>query len=265
MTPIEMHYSCVGFVYAAVVWLGNLLREKWFDVLLAAAGTRLGYWWAKKHIEHFIGEDVIKKLDTRYLELNKRLAFDRAVTAMIPELPGFYLRPTRTLSTSLALALGDYTQWATAINPEHTAEQSMKLVGEAAQIQAELMIGKDMGFREAASVPSYEWVVGMDKLPVGWTMTEEPTLTIYNWETGEAVYRHARMEEKARTADSVRYSWMWDIHRVPCGLYVGVTNFTLGGTAKGQNTASSLGKRLRVFLTKEKNGQIWKSHEEVDW
>jgi hypothetical protein len=264
MTPIEMHYSCLGFVYGAMARLGQLLIEKWFDVVLALFGTRLGYWWAKKHLEHFIREDIVKKLDAKYLEMNKRLAFDKAVTAMIPELPDFYLRPTRTLSTSTASALGDYTQWATAIDPEHTAEKSMKLVGDAAWIQAELMVGKDMGFREAVSVPNYESLVGIDKLPVGWTLTEEPTLTIYNWETGEAMYRHARMEEKERTADSVWYSWMWDIQRVPCGLYVGVTNYTLGGTAKGQHTARSLGKRLRVFLTRE-NGQIWKSHQEVDW
>jgi hypothetical protein len=35
MTPIEMHYSWIGFVYQAMAWLGQRLAEKWFDVVLA--------------------------------------------------------------------------------------------------------------------------------------------------------------------------------------------------------------------------------------
>ena len=39
MTPIEMHYSWIGFVYQATAWLGQRLAEKWFDVVLVALGT----------------------------------------------------------------------------------------------------------------------------------------------------------------------------------------------------------------------------------
>ena len=45
MTPLEMHYSWVGFVYQATAWLswlGQRLAEKWLDVVLALLGTLLG-------------------------------------------------------------------------------------------------------------------------------------------------------------------------------------------------------------------------------
>ncbi|MFZ0411944.1 MAG: hypothetical protein WA875_03465 [Candidatus Acidiferrales bacterium] len=57
---------------------------------------------------------------------------------------------------------------------------------------------------------------------------------------------------------------MWDTKDVPCGLYVGVVNFTMGGTAKMQKTASPVGGRLWIFL-KCKNGQIIKTHENIPW
>jgi len=41
-------------------------------------------------------------------------------------------------------------------------------------------------------------------------------------------------------------------------------NFTIGGTAKMQRTASPVGERLRVFLKLE-NGQIVKTHENIRW
>jgi hypothetical protein len=263
MTPIEMHYSCIGFAYQATVWVGRLLAEKLFDVVLAGLGTWLGYWLARRHLEHFIRK-IVKEMDDKYLDVNKKLAFQNAVTAMIPELPQFYLRPTRTFSPSVAGALGDFTHWATAIDPKHTPEESMKLVGTEAYKQSEAMIEKGMGFREAVSVPNYEWELGIGSLPIGWTVDEVPALTIYNWDTGAAVYRHAPMEEKWRTPDSIRYSWKWDMLHVPCGLYVGVVNFTMGGSVKIQETAYRLDRRVRIFLELD-NTHLVKSHESVPW
>src|SRR5271170_7977762 len=158
MTPIEMHYSWIGFVYQATVWVGQLLAEKLFDVLLAAGGTWLGYLLARRHLEHFVS-DIVEKMDTKYLDLNRQMAFQRAVTAMLPELPQFYMRPTRTLSPQVAAAIGDFTSWSTAIDPTHTPEKSMKLVGTEAYVQAAGMIETDMGFKEAVSVPKYAWQI----------------------------------------------------------------------------------------------------------
>jgi hypothetical protein len=263
VTPIEMHYSWIGFVYQATAWLGQRLAEKFFDIVLVALGTWCGYWFAKRHLEHFVSESV-KKMDAKYLDLNRQMAFQRAVTAMLPELPEFYMRPTRTLSPQLAAALGDYTHWSTAIDPTHTPEKSMELVGKGAYTSAAEFIQKDMGFREAVSIPNYEWQIEIGSLPFGWTTEEAPHLTIYNWDTGVAVYRHALMKEKARTDTSIQYSWMWDIKDVPCGLYVGVVNFTLGGTVKVQETASTLNERVRIFFIRE-NGHLIKTHENIPW
>ena len=121
-----------------------------------------------------------------------------------------------------------------------------------------------MGFKEAVSIPNYEWQIDIGGLPIGWTVEEAPDLTIYNWDTGAAVYRHALMKETARTTTSIRYSWTWDMLDVPCGLYVGVVNFTIGGTAKIQETASPLRERVRIFLKRE-NRQIVKTHENIPW
>jgi hypothetical protein len=81
-----------------------------------------------------------------------------------------------------------------------------------------------------------------------YSVPSDSATRIYNWDTGAAVYRHALMKETARTATSIQYSWMWDMLDVPCGLYVGVANFTIGGTVKIQETASTLKERVRIFL-----------------
>lgn len=72
------------------------------------------------------------------------------------------------------------------------------------------------------------------------------------------------MKETARTETSIQYSWTWDMLEVPCGLYVGVVNFTIGGTAKIQETASTLNERVRIFLKRE-NGHLVKTHENIPW
>ncbi len=263
MTPVEMHYSCIGFVYQATAWLGQRLAEKWFDVVLALLGTLFGYWLAKRHLEHFVS-GIVEKTDAKYLDLNRQVAFHRAVTAMLPELPQFYMRPTSTFSPQVAAAIGDFTHWSTAIDPAHTPEKSMEMVGKEAYILAAGLIQKDMGFKEAVSIPNYEWQIDIGGLPIGLTVEEAPDLTIYNWDTGVAVYRHALMKETARTTTSIRYSWTWDMLEVQCGLYVGVVNFTIGGTAKLQETASPLRERVRIFLKRE-NRQIVKTHENIPW
>jgi hypothetical protein len=263
VTPIEMHYSWIGFVYQATEWLGQRLAEKGFDVLLAGLGTVFGYWLAKSHLEHFVS-GIVTKLDAKYLNLNRQMAFHRAVSAMLPELPQFYLRPSRTFSRTVVGAVDEFTQWSTAVDPAHTPEKSMELVGTEAYTLAGGLIQKDMGFKEAVSIPNYEWQIGIGPLPLGWTVEESPDLTIFNWDTGAAVYRHALMRETARTDTSIRYSWTWDMLDVPCGLYVGVVNFTIGGTAKIQETASTLNERVRIFLKRE-NGHLVKAHENIPW
>jgi len=263
MTPIEMHYSWIGFVYQAMAWLVQLLAEKWFDVVLAVLGTWLGYSLAKWHLEHFVS-GIVTKMDAKYLNLNRQMAFHRAVNAMLPELPQFYLRPSKGFSPNVAGALVEFTSWSTAIDPAHTPEKSMELVGTEAYTLAGGLIHKDMGFKEAVSIPNYEWQIDIGGLPIGWTVEEAPDLTIFNWDTGVAVYRHALMKETARTTTSIRYSWTWDMLEVQCGLYVGVVNFTIGGTAKIQETASPLRERVRIFLKRE-NRQIVKAHENIPW
>lgn len=263
MTPTEMHYSWIGLLYQATTWLGQRLAEKWFDVVLALLGTLLGYWLAKRHLEHFVS-GIVEKMDAKYLDLNRQVAFRRAVAAMLPELPQFYMRPTNTFSSQVAIAIGEFTFWSTALDPTHTPEKSMELIGKEAYTRAADLIKKDMGFREEVSVPSFEWQIEIGGLPIGWIVEEVPDLTIYNWDTEATVYQHALMKEAARTATSIRYTWMWDIKDVPCGLYVGVVNFTIGGTAKMQHTASPVGERLRIFLKRE-NGNIVKAHEKIPW
>ena len=171
MTPIEMHYSWIGFVYQAMASLGPRLAEKWFDVVLALLGTLLGYWLAKRHLEHFVS-GIVEKTDAKYLDLNRQVAFHRAVAAMLPELPQFYMRPTSTFSSQVAAAIGDFTHWSTAIDPTHTPEKSMELVGKEAYILAAGLIEKDKGFKEAVSIPNYEWGIDIGELPVGWTVKE---------------------------------------------------------------------------------------------
>ena len=64
----------------------HLFSEKLFDILLALFGTLLGYWLAKRHIEHLMA-GIVKTLDTKYLNLFRERAFHRAVSEMLPELP----------------------------------------------------------------------------------------------------------------------------------------------------------------------------------
>lgn len=258
-----MHYSWIGSVYQATAWLGQHLAEKWFDVVLALLGTVFGYWLAKRHLEHFVSS-IVEKINAKYLDLNRQIALRRAVAAMLPELPRFYMRPTSTFSSQVVTAVAEFTSWSTAIDPRHTPEKSLELVGKEAYTVAAALIQKDMGFKEAVRIPNYEWRIEIGPLPIGWTVEEVADLTIFDWDTGAAVYRHALMKEVARTTTSIRYSWMWDVKDVPCGVYVGVVNFTIGGTAKMQRTASPVGTRLRIFLKLE-NGQIVKAHENIPW
>jgi hypothetical protein len=257
---LEMHYSWLGFGYALLSALGRLFAEKWFDIVLALAGTWLGYLLAKRHIEHFIS-GVVERLDTKYLDLNRQVAFRKAVAAMLPELPRFYVRPTDVFSSHVATAVGEFTSWSTALDPTHTPEKSMELVGKEAYILAAKLIEKDMGFREAASVPSYAWEIAIGGLPVGWKVEESPDISIFDWEKGTPVYRHALMEEVERTANSISYRWRWDITHVPCGVYVGVVNFKIAGKT---TTAGTVGDRVRIFLSRE-NGLLSKAHENVPW
>jgi hypothetical protein len=263
MTPIEMHCSWIGFVYQATASLGQRFAEKWFDVVLALLGTLFGYWLAKGHLEHFVS-GIVKDMNAEYLDFNRQIAFRKAVAVMLPELPQFYTRPTNTFSSQVAIAVGEFTSWSTVIDPTHTPEKSMELVGREANTLAAGLIQKDMGFKEAVPNPNYEWQIEIGSLPIGWTVEETPDLTIYNWETGAHVYRHALMKETARTTTSIRFSWMWDMTNVPCGVYVGVVNFTIGGTVNIQRTASRVGQRLRIFLQLE-NDQIVKTHENIPW
>ena len=203
MTPIEMHYSWIGFVYGAMARLGQFLAEKLFDVALAAAGTWLGYWLARKHLEHYVS-GIVAKMDAKYLNLNRQMAFHRAVNAMLPELPQFYLRPSKTFSPQVAGPLAEFTSWSTAIDSTHTEQKSMELVGTEAYTLAEKLVEQDMGFKEEESVPNYDWIIEIGPLSIGWTVEESPDLSIYNWDTGVAVYRHALMKETARTPTSIR-------------------------------------------------------------
>src|SRR5580704_10925827 len=164
MTPIEMHYSWIGFAYQAAVWLGERLTEKLFDIVLVALGTWVGYRLAKWHLEHFVSDivgkmdakylnligtmdtkylGIIQTMDAKHLNLNRQVAFHRAVTAMLPELPGFYLRPSRTFSPEVAGALSEFTSWSTAIDATHTDQKSLELVGKEALTLAEKLVAQD--------------------------------------------------------------------------------------------------------------------------
>lgn len=249
-----------SYLKAEVVPLEHLFAEKWFDIVLAFFGTWLGYLLAKRHLEHFVSR-IVEKMNAQYLDLNRQIAFRKAVAAMLQELPQFFMRPTTTFSSHVATSVGEFTSWSTAIDPTHTPEKSMELVGKEAYTLAAGLIKKDMGFKEEQSTPNYEWGIGIGGLPVGWTVEEPADLSIYDWNTGIAVYRHAAMKETARTATSVEFKWMWDMKDVPCGVYVGVVNFKVGGKL---TVGSSVRDRLRVFLKREE-GRIIKTHETIPW
>ncbi len=245
----------------AVVPLAHLFGEKLFDIALALFGTWLGYLLAKRHLEHFVSS-IVEKMDAKYLDLNRQIAFHKAVAAMLPELPRFYMRPTSTFSTHVAAALGEFTSWSAALDPTHTPEKSLELVSKEAYTTAAGLIKKDLGFREEQSTPNYEWTIEVGGLPsTGWTVKETADLSIFDWNTGAHIYRHATMQEVARTATSIRFSWSWDLKDVPCGVYVGTVNFKIGDMLK---VGSPVGDRLKVYLKREE-GRIIKWHETIPW
>ena len=136
-----------------------------------------------------------------------------------------------------------------------------ELIAKEAYTLAAGLIEKDLGFKEAPSTPNYEWRIDIGGLPIGWTVDEPADLSIYNWDTGAPVYRHARMEETARTATSIRYSWKWDMKNVLCGRYVGIVNFK---AAAQLHTGLTIGDRLRVFLERKGN-HVSKNFETIPW
>lgn len=241
--------------------LVRLLSDKLFDIVLALAGTVFGYWLAKRHIEHFVS-GIVDRMDAKYLDLNRQIAFHKAVGAMLPELPNFYVRPTAAFSSKVATALEEFTRWSAAIDPTHTPEKSMEMVDKEAHILAARLIEKDMGFREEELIPNFEWMMGVGSLPAaGWEVTERPDLSIYNWDTGIPIHQHALMEETERTATTIRYSWKWSMKDAPCGVYVGVVNYQIGGQPVTGNT---IGERLKIFFTRE-NGKMVKAHKNIPW
>ena len=156
--------------------LNHLLAEKLFDIVLALLGTILGYWLAKKHLEHFVS-GIVKKMDEKYLDLNRQIAFRKAVAAMLPELPQCLSRPTSTFSTNVVTALGEFTSWSTAIDKGHTHEKSIEMVKAEAYTLAAGLIKKDLGFKEEQSTPNYEWILEVAGRPVGWAIDEAPDLS----------------------------------------------------------------------------------------
>jgi hypothetical protein len=238
----------------------RFLIEKWFDIMLALFGTLLGYWLAKSHIEHLMA-GIVKTLDTKYATMNRERAFHRAVSAMLPELPDFHIRPGTTFSRQVVDAVGEFTQWSVALDATHTPEKSMEMVGEEAYTLAAKLVDADMGYREDDSTGNYAWIVGVNGLPAGWEVKEAPDVSIYNWDTGIAVQKYAVMEEIERTADSICYRWMWNPKNVPCGIYVGATNFHIAGKPVIGNIVE---KRVKIFLRGE-NGKLIKSHETIPW
>ena len=249
-----------SYVREELIPMAHLLGEKLFDIALALFGTWLGYLLARRHLEHFVS-GIVEKMDAKYLDLNRQIAFHKAVGVMLPELPNFYVRPATGFSSHVATAVAEFTRWSAAIDPTHTPEKSMEMVGKEAHILAAGLIAKDMGFREEEPAPNYEWIVAVGNLPAaGWEVQEAPDLSIYDWNTGIAVHQHALMEEAARTATSISYTWKWS-KDVPCSIYVGVVNFQIGGKPV---TGNSVGNRLKVFYRRE-NGKIIKSFETITW
>jgi hypothetical protein len=252
-----------GWAYAkeAMIPLAHFFGEKVFDIVLALFGTWLGYLLAKRHLEHFVSS-IVAKMDAKYLDLNRNIAFHKAVGAMLPELPNFHVRQSTGFSSDVATAVAAFTSWSTALDPTHTPEKSMELVGKEAYTLAAGLIAKDIGFKEEEPAPNYEWTVGVNGLPAaGWEVTDAPDLSIYDWNTGIAVQKYALMKETARTATSILYSWKWSTKDVPCGVYVGVVNYTIGGQPVIANT---VGDRLKIFLER-KNGRIRKSFVTIPW
>ena len=238
----------------------HLIAEKWFDILLAMFGTLLGYLLAKRHIEHLLA-GIVKTLDMKYATMNRERAFKKAVSAMLPELRDFHLRPNTAFSTQTADAVSEFTQWSAALDPTHTPEKSMEMVGKEAYTLAAKLVEAGMGYREDEGTGNYGWEIGVCGLPAGWEVKEVPDISIYNWDTGVAVQKYAVMEEIERTADSIRYRWMWNPKNLPCGVYVGVVNYHIGGNPV---IGSTVGDRVKLFLKRE-HGKIIKTHETIPW
>src|SRR5258708_23700469 len=119
--------------------LEHLFGEKLFDIALALFGTWLGYLLAKRHLEHFVSS-IVEKMDAKYLDLNRQIAFHKAVGAMLPELPNFYVRPTAGFSSDVATAVAEFTRWSGALDPTHTPGKRMELVSQEAYITAEKLL-----------------------------------------------------------------------------------------------------------------------------
>jgi len=257
----------VGLAFSShVTFVGShlmhLLVDKLFDIGLALVGTLLGYRLAKRHIEHLMG-GIVTTLNTKYLNIFRERAFHKAVSTMLPELPDFHLRRTNTFSTQTADAVSEFTSYSVALDPTHTPEKSMEMVGKEAYTLAAKLIAKDMGFKEESTTGKYEWIVGVNGLPpAGWEVEDRPDLSIYDWNTGIPVERYALMEETERTVTSIRYSWKWNMKDVPCGLYVGVVNYTIAGHQPV--IGNIVGERVRIFLRRE-HGKVIKSHETMPW
>src|SRR5271166_885602 len=64
-------------------YLGHLFVEKWFDIVLAFAGTLLGYRLAKRHLEHFVTR-MVKSLDDKYSAMVESL--DQKHSTLIADL-----------------------------------------------------------------------------------------------------------------------------------------------------------------------------------
>jgi hypothetical protein len=204
---------------------------------------------------------IVKAMDTKYATIFRERAFHRAVSVMLPELPDFHLRPNTAFSTQTADAVSEFTQWSVMLEPMHTPDKSMEMVGKEAYTLAAELVEKNMGYREDESTGNYQWAVGVFALPAGWEVKEAPDISIYDWNTGVAVQKYAVMEETARTADSIHYLWMWNPKNVPCSIYVGVVNYHIGGKAV---IGDVVGERVRIFFRRE-NGKLIKSHETIPW
>jgi hypothetical protein len=174
--------------------LEHLFSEKLFDIALALFGTWLGYLLAKRHLEHFVSS-IVEKMDTKYLDLNRQIAFHKAVGAMLPELPNFHIRQSTGFSSDVATAVAEFTRWSAALEPTYTPAKSMELVGKEAHILAAGLIEKDMGFKEEEPAPNYEWTIGVGGLPAGWEVEDAPRpfdLRLAHWNYGASVRANER-------------------------------------------------------------------------
>ena len=234
----------------------QVFRDKLFDIGLVLFGTWFGYVLAKWHLEH-----TVKQMDSKYLDLNRNIAFHKAVGAMLPELPNFHLRQSTGFSSDVATAVAEFTSWSTALDPTHTPDKSMELVAKEAHTLAAGLINKDIGFREEETEPNYEWTICVHGLPGGWEVQELPDISIYNWDTAQAVQTHALMGEVERTADSITHSWKWNMTHVSNGTYIAVVNYQIGGRVV---TGNIVGNRLKIHFRRNDQALI-KTHDPIPW